>query len=50
MKLNIKETVFFVGVMMFLIGACCVDSNFNVAAIMCLSGVSIAFIADHFIF
>lgn len=48
--ISLREVVFFVGVMMFLIGACCVDSNFNVAAIMCICGVTVGFIADHFLY
>ena len=48
--MRLKNVVFFTGVMMFLIGACCIDSSLKVGAILCLSGVAIGFIGDKFFY
>lgn len=49
-KLSAKDAIVFVGVMMFLIGACCVDSSLKVGATLCLTGAAIGFIGETFFY
>lgn len=49
-KVNIKDLVLFVGVMMFLFGALCLDSSLKIGAILCLTGVTIGFIGEKFFY
>lgn len=50
MKLNIKDTIFCVGVMMFLFGLLCLDSSLKIGTACCVTGVAIGFIGDKFFY
>lgn len=49
-KVNIKDLVVFVGVMMFLVGALCLDSSLKVGAVLSLTGVAIGFLGETFFY
>lgn len=48
--MKLKEMVFCMGVLLFLIGTCCIDSNLAGGAILCLLGVIIGFIGEKFLY
>ena len=46
--MGLKDWIIFIGVMMFLIGACALDSSLKIGASLCIGGVLIGLIGDKF--
>lgn len=45
-----KNIVFFTGVMLFMIGACCLDSSLKIGGILCITGVAVGLLGEKFFY